>query len=156
MMTAIADPKAPRTRQSGPGRRVTRTNAEAAGWVFMRVSGVVLVALVMGHLVANLITPENGVRSIDFGFVAGKWANLGWQLWDLLLLWLAMIHGTNGVRTIINDYAKKNTTRLWLKILVGVAFTAVVVLGTLVIFTFDPCPMVDGTLLDSAPSFCTP
>lgn len=155
-MSAIADPKAPRTRQSGPSRRVTRTNFEAVGWVFMRVSGVVLVALVLGHLVSNLIVPEDGVRSINFAFVAGKWSSLGWQLWDLLLLWLAMIHGTNGVRTIINDYATKNATRLWLKILVGVAFTAVVVLGTLVIFTFDPCPMVDGALLDSAPSFCTP
>lgn len=155
-MTAIADPKAPRLRKNGLGRRVTRTNFEAVGWVFMRVSGVVLVALVLGHLIANLIVPEDGVRSVNFAFVAGKWSSLGWQLWDLLLLWLAMIHGTNGVRTIINDYAKKNTTRLWLKILVGVAATAVLVLGTLVIFTFDPCPMVDGALLDGAPSFCTP
>ncbi|MCL2091986.1 MAG: succinate dehydrogenase [Micrococcales bacterium] len=155
-MTAIADPKAPRTRQTGPGRRVTRTNAEAVGWVFMRVSGVVLVALVLGHLVANLVVPADGVRSIDFAFVAGKWSSLGWQLWDLLLLWLAMIHGANGVRTFINDYATKSTTRLWLKVLVGIAFAAVVVLGTLVIFTFDPCPMVDGALLDGAPGFCTP
>ncbi|MDR3068206.1 MAG: succinate dehydrogenase [Cellulomonas sp.] len=155
-MTAIADPKAPRLRDNGRGRRVTRTNFEAVGWVFMRVSGVVLVALVLGHLIANLVVPEDGVRSIDFAFVAGKWSSLGWQLWDLLLLWLAMIHGTNGMRTIINDYAKRNATRLWLKILVGAAATAVVVLGTLVIFTFDPCPMVDGALLDGAPGFCTP
>lgn len=154
-MTTIADPKAPRTRQAGPGRRVTRTNVEAAGWVFMRVSGVVLVVLVLGHLVANLIVPEDGVRSVNFAFVAGKWSSLGWQLWDLLLLWLAMIHGANGLRTIINDYAERNITRLWLKVLVGAAFTAVVVLGTLVIFTFDPCPVVDGVLRDGVPSFCT-
>jgi succinate dehydrogenase / fumarate reductase membrane anchor subunit len=60
------------------------------------------------------------------------------------MLWLAMLHGTNGIRVIINDYADKNSTRMWLK---GVLYTAtlvIVVLGTLVIFTFDPCPVIDG------------
>ena len=47
----------------------------------------------------------------DFGFVAGKWASPFWQIWDLLMLWLAMLHGTNGLRTIIMDYAEKPRTR---------------------------------------------
>ena len=154
-MTVIADPKAPRATKPGPGRRVTRGSFEAAGWVFMRVSGVVLVILVLGHLYANLIYPPNGVKSITFAFVAGKWSSLGWQLWDLLLLWLAMIHGTNGMRTIINDYAERNATRLTLKVLVLVAFVVVVVLGTLVTFTFDPCPAAHGVLKSgSATAFC--
>ena len=56
------------------------------------------------------------------------------------MLWLAMIHGTNGVRTIINDYAERDGVRLALKASLYLAFVVVVVLGTLVIFTFDPCP----------------
>jgi succinate dehydrogenase / fumarate reductase membrane anchor subunit len=152
-MTVIADPKAPRAPKAGPGRRVTRTNLEAVGWVFMRVSGVVLIVLVGGHLIANLLA-NGGVREIDFAFVAGKWASPLWQVWDLLLLWLAMIHGANGLRTIINDYAERTATRLWLKVLVAAAFVVVVVLGSLVIFTFNPCPTVDGALLNGAPSFC--
>ncbi len=40
-----------------------------------------------------------------------------WQVWDLLMLWLAMLHGTNGMRTVINDYAERDTTRFWLKVL---------------------------------------
>ena len=152
----IADPKAPRSRPTPLGRRTTRTNAEAAGWAFMRLSGVVMVVLVLVHLVNNLVVPENGVRSIDFAFVAGRWASPFWQLWDLLLLWVAMMHGANGLRLIINDYGTKHSTRMWLKLLVGVAFLVMVGLGTMVIFTFDPCPIVDGALLDGAPSFCTP
>ena len=31
-----------------------------------------------------------------------------WQIWDLLLLWLAMLHGTNGIRVVIDDYAEKD------------------------------------------------
>lgn len=151
-MTTIADPKAPRTPRPGPGRRTTRGNTEMYGWLFMRASGVVLVVLIFGHLFVNLMQGD-GVKSIDFGFVAGKWASPLWQVWDLLMLWLAMIHGTNGVRTVINDYAEKDRTRLVLKSLLYLAFVVVVVLGTLVIFTFDPCP--PNSPADLLPSFCT-
>ncbi|NKY38635.1 succinate dehydrogenase, hydrophobic membrane anchor protein [Cellulomonas septica] len=151
-MSLVADPKAPRPPKAGPGRRTTRGNTELYGWVFMRASGVLLVVLIFGHLFVNLVAGE-GVTAIDFGFVAGKWASPFWQVWDLLMLWLAMIHGTNGMRTIINDYAEKDTTRLVLKGLLYFAFVLVVVLGTLVIFTFDPCPT--GSPADLLPSFCT-
>ncbi|MDH4017596.1 MAG: succinate dehydrogenase, partial [Actinomycetota bacterium] len=58
--------------------------------------------------------------------------------WDLLQLWLAMLHGGNGMRTVINDYAEKPRTRFWLKTLLVIAVVFTLVLGTLVIFTFDP------------------
>ena len=147
-MSAIADPKAPFVRRN---RRTTRGNAELWGWIFMRASGVVLLVLIFGHLFVNLWAGQ-GVKAIDFGFVAGKWASPFWQVWDLLMLWLAMIHGTNGVRTVINDYAERDGTRLVLKSLLGLAFLVVVVLGTLVIFTFNPCP--PGAPVNLLPSFC--
>ncbi|WP_125774204.1 succinate dehydrogenase hydrophobic membrane anchor subunit [Antribacter gilvus] len=136
--SAVAKVDAPRSPYVR--RRTTRGNYELYSWVFMRASGVVLIVLIFGHLFVNLMVGE-GVHAIDFGFVAGKWANPLWQVWDLLMLWLAMIHGTNGVRTIINDYAQKDLTRGVLKSLLYLAFVIVVVLGTLVIFTFDPCPV---------------
>ena len=151
-MTTIADPKAPRPPRPRPARLTTRGNTELYGWVFMRASGVILVVLIFGHLFVNLVAGE-GVSAIDFGFVAGKWASPFWQVWDLLMLWLAMIHGTNGVRTIINDYAERDGVRLALKAALYLAFVIVVVLGTLVIFTFDPCP--SGAPADLLPSFCT-
>jgi succinate dehydrogenase / fumarate reductase, membrane anchor subunit len=49
-----------------------------------------------------------------------------------------MLHGTNGLRTIINDYTRRDGTRLALKGLLYTATTITVALGTLVIFTFDP------------------
>ena len=118
-------------------------------WLFMRLSGVVLVVLIFGHLTVNLLVGE-GIHAIDFGFVAGKWADPFWQVWDLAMLWLAMLHGTNGVRTIINDYAEKDANRLWLKIVLYAATTVIIILGTLVIFTFDPCPVANGVQLPGA------
>jgi succinate dehydrogenase / fumarate reductase membrane anchor subunit len=147
--TSIPAPRAPRVRTS---RRTTRGNWELYGWIFMRASGVVLIVLIFGHLFTNLVQGQ-GIKAIDFGFVAGKWASPLWQVWDLLMLWLAMIHGANGVRTIINDYAERDHTRLVLKLLLVVASVVVVVLGTLVIFTFNPCPT--GAPADLLPSFCT-
>jgi len=144
---ALDAPRSPYRR--GPS---SHNNTELHSWVFMRVSGVLLVVLVLGHLFVNLVTGE-GVNAIDFAFVAGKWASPFWQVWDLAMLWLAMIHGTNGVRTIINDYSDTPGVRMALKGLLYAAFALVVVLGTLVIFTFDPCPAgADAALL---PSFCS-
>jgi succinate dehydrogenase / fumarate reductase membrane anchor subunit len=118
-------------------RRKSRTNIELYAWVFMRVSGLLLVVLVLGHLfIMNIL--DGGVQRINFAFVAGRWSSPFWQVWDLLMLWLAMIHGCNGLRTIVNDYTRRDATRFWLKAVLYTATTIVVALGTLVIFTFDP------------------
>ena len=128
-----------------PRSRASKSNFELYSWLFMRVSGVLLVFLVIGHLFVNLMLGD-GIHAVDFAFVAGKWANPFWQVWDLLMLWLAQLHGTNGLRVIINDYAERDGTRFWLKTLLYTASTVVILLGTLVIFTFDPCIDPGSTL----------
>jgi succinate dehydrogenase / fumarate reductase membrane anchor subunit len=123
--------------------------------MYMRASGVVLVILIFGHLFVNMVAGE-GVRGIDFAFVAGKWASPFWQVWDLLMLWLALIHGANGMRTIINDYSSSVTLGKVLRGAVFLSAAALIILGTLVIFTFDPCPSVSPEQLGLLPSFCPP
>lgn len=126
----------PRSPQGGR-RNSQRSNFELYSWLFMRISGIVLVFLVLGHLfIMNIL--DGGVHRINFAFVAGRWASPFWQVWDLSMLWLAMLHGTNGMRTIINDYAERDQTRFWLKMVLYVASAFIIILGTLVIFTFDP------------------
>jgi succinate dehydrogenase / fumarate reductase membrane anchor subunit len=139
---------APKYTRHGSG---AKGGFEMGAWLFMRLSGIVLVVLIFGHLFVNLMV-GNGVHAIDFGFVAGKWASPFWQWWDLAMLWLAMLHGTNGVRTIVNDYADRDTVRFWLLVVLYAAATAIVILGTLVIFTFDPCPVING--VPTGADFC--
>jgi succinate dehydrogenase / fumarate reductase, membrane anchor subunit len=127
----------PLERPRAPLRTRSRSNFELYSWVFMRLSGLLLVILVLGHLlIMNIL--DGGVQRINFGFVAGRWSSPFWQTWDLLQLWLAELHGTNGLRTIINDYATKDSTRFWLKVVLYSSALLVMTLGTLVIFTFDP------------------
>jgi succinate dehydrogenase / fumarate reductase membrane anchor subunit len=130
----VIEPPRTRTKRTP---RASRTNFEMYGWLFMRLSGVVLVVLVLGHLLIQLVL-DGGVSKVGFAFVAGRWASPFWQGWDLTMLWLAMLHGGNGLRTVINDYAERPNTRFWLKTLLFTATAFTIILGTLVIFTFDP------------------
>lgn len=145
---ATTTPASPTTPLPAPRSRSVRLrggNTEMYGWIFMRMSGVLLVFLVLGHLFVNLMVGE-GIKAIDFGFVASKWASPFWQVYDLLMLWLAMIHGANGLRTIINDYAERDGTRFWLKVALVTTTVIIIVVGTTTIFTFDPCIDPESTL----------
>ncbi|MEV4667940.1 succinate dehydrogenase hydrophobic membrane anchor subunit [Microbacterium sp. LWO12-1.2] len=123
---------------AAPIRRQRGFNLEKWGWIFMRASGVVLVVLIFGHLFINLMVGE-GIHALDFAFIAGKFATPFWQWWDVLMLWLALIHGANGMRTIVNDYVTNEKARKALVWALGLAAGLLILLGTLVVFTFDPC-----------------
>ena len=127
---SLDNPRAPRRPNAMP-------NFEKYAWMFMRFSGVVLVFLVLGHLFIGLMW-ENGVYRIDFNYVAQRWASPVWQIWDLVMLWLAQLHGGNGMRTIINDYARKDSTRFWLNTLLAVSMLIVLIVGTYTLITFNP------------------
>ena len=129
--------ESPRTRRKRPTQGRRGTNFEMYAWIFMRMSGILLVFLVLGHLAIMLLL-DGGITRINFAFVAGRWASPFWQTWDLLQLCLTMLHGTNGLRVIINDYAERDQMRFWLKMLLYTSSFLILVLGTLVIFTFDP------------------
>jgi succinate dehydrogenase / fumarate reductase membrane anchor subunit len=134
---APRSPKEPHKLRSRRTSRAGRTNFELYSWLFMRFSGLLLTFLVLGHLFIMLVL-DGGVEKINFAFVAGRWASPFWQIWDLLTLWLATLHGTNGMRTVINDYAERDATRFTLKTLLYAASIVMVFLGSLVIFTFTP------------------
>lgn len=119
-----------------PHRRTGMPNFEKHTFLFMRASGVLLVFLALGHLFIMLMW-QNGVYRIDFNYVAQRWASPFWQVWDLMLLWLAQLHGANGMRTIIADYARKDSTRFWLNTVLMVSVIFILLLGSYVLLTFD-------------------
>ena len=143
MSVVIEQPRSPRSRKAA--------NWEKYGWMYMRISGAILLVLIFGHLIINLVAGE-GIRAIDFAFVAGKWASPFWKVWDGAMLWLALIHGTNGMRTIVNDYAERAMTRKVLTVTLWAICAALIILGTLVITTFDPC--IDPNVNDYLPGVC--
>ena len=108
---------------------------ELYAWLFMRISGVVLLLLALGHLF--IMHVFNSVHNIDYDFVAARYLGLFWRGYDLMMLRLAMIHGMNGLRTLVDDYLRPPWRGLTVKGLyaVGALF---LILGTWVIIAFKP------------------
>jgi len=139
-MTTIA--RRPRTIYTNPSR-AARPRPEASGrerfwWYFMRLSGLALVILALGHMFIMHVLVEITGGEIDFAFVQSRWGTPFWRIYDLLLLLLAFIHGVNGARIVIGDYVTNRTGR---SLVIGVflVISAIwLVLGMAVIALFDP------------------
>lgn len=117
----------------------TASNFELWAWLFMRISGILLVVLTLGHLAIMHVIYT--VDVIDYEFVVGRWTgswSAVWRTYDALLLVLALIHGLNGVRIVVDDYVSSRAWRVFWMSLLYVGGFFFIVLGTLVIFTFTP------------------
>jgi succinate dehydrogenase / fumarate reductase, membrane anchor subunit len=112
------------------------SGVELYAWLFMRISGVALLFLALGHLlIMHLI---NSVDVIDYRFVAARYATPFWRTYDVVMLWLALVHGLNGARTVVSDYVLSRGLRLAALSLLWLSGFVFLTLGTLVILTFHP------------------
>jgi succinate dehydrogenase / fumarate reductase, membrane anchor subunit len=133
--TSPAEPR--RRPETAMGRERPLGGFELWTWLFMRISGLLLLVLAVGHtLIMHL--PAGGVSRIDFGFVAVRWQSPFWRTWDWMLLMLALVHGIIGLRNITLDYVRKPGIRFALTISYYVIGFTLLVLGTVIVVTFDP------------------
>ncbi|MGH2809996.1 MAG: succinate dehydrogenase [Actinomycetota bacterium] len=122
---------------------VTSTNNRGHGgfevrsWLFVRISGLALVFLALGHMaIMHLI--GGGVDRIDFDFVARRWEGALWRSYDWLLLATALLHGAAGARLTILDHIRHAGLRRGLLGLLAAATAVLLALGTFVIVKFQP------------------
>lgn len=141
------------SRMSGPAHA---SGFELASWYFFRLSGAMLLVLALGHI---FITHYLNVPSLtNFSFVAQRYSGPLWRTFDWLLLVLALLHGLNGLRVVINDYIHPAGWRLFAQSVNFTLATIFIGLGSVTIFTFDPrhtanvrdltfCHVIDGFLV---------
>lgn len=104
-------------------------------WFFMRISGLALLFLALGHLtVMHLV---NSIDTVDYAFVAARYATPFWRTYDGLLLVLALLHGFNGLRVIAQDYLSGGK-RLAVQWVAGFLCLALMMAGLYIVFTFQP------------------
>ncbi len=129
---------------SGFGARPASGGFETFSWYFFRVSGVALLFLVIIHLI--IMHGTNDVSCTTYAFVAARYANPLWRLYDWLLLTLSLTHGMNGLRVVIDDYVHARGPRLTLLSIVGTLLMVFFMLGTITLITFPVAPSNVGTL----------
>lgn len=119
------------------------TNWEVWSWFFMRISGLMLVFLVLGHM-AIMHVFGGGVERVNFEFVAARWKGMFWRTYDWTLLALALLHGANGARVVLEDFIRKPGLRVFMKASLYTLTFLFFVIGTFVIVTFDASQMPGG------------
>jgi succinate dehydrogenase / fumarate reductase membrane anchor subunit len=128
----------PRDRSRGArGRERPGGGFELWSWLYMRISGLVLLVLAVGHVLIMHVL-DDGVERVNFGFVAARWQSPFWRTWDWMLLMLALLHGINGLRNITLDYVRPPGWRFALTMAYYVIGFTLMVLGTVIVVTFDP------------------
>lgn len=118
------------------GRPVPSGSFELFAWFFMRVSGVMLLFLALGHLVIMHVI--NSIHVIDYQFVVRRWSLPFWRLYDWLMLFLALLHGGNGLRTILDDFLRPGHWRAFWMTLLYVTCFVFLAMGSVILFTFQP------------------
>jgi len=121
---------------TGYGNRPTSGGFETFSWYFFRVSGVALIFLAIIHLLLMHVTTD--VACTTYQFVAIRYANPFWRLYDWLLLTLALLHGMNGLRIVVDDYVSRRGWRLFIQSTLATVTVTFFMLGTITLITFQP------------------
>lgn len=124
MITNSSSATQPKYPQSSP--------IERFWWSFMRLSGILILPLVFGHLammhviqgVFDLTAAEQVIGTLETNgsiggipsaveFVYHRWSYAAgglfiWRVYDLFLLVLVTLHGFNGLRYVLTDYTSNN------------------------------------------------
>ncbi len=151
-----------------PGANASKTTMKRSRfdqfmWAYMRISGVIILPLVFGHLgmmhviqgVFN-ITVHNyvpvGTTAINQSgsaveFVALRWNTmfagvLIWRVYDILLLVLVVIHGFYGLHYVMNDYVHNKLVNRGTQIAIFSTAIGLLVVGGLAIINGVPAETV--------------
>ena len=108
---------------------------ELRAWVFMRVSGVLLLFMALYHLIWwNLYV---GVEHLSAELVLERWNNPLWRLFNVGLASFALLHGLNGLRYSIEDYVRSPRAQRTAKTIAYVVVLGTLAWGVFALLTFD-------------------
>ena len=108
----------------------------AFAWYYLRLTGVLMVALVVIHLfIMHYASAPSATTS---AFVASRWAPAGgggaaaagWRVFDWVLLLLALTHGVVGVHGMLREVVRRPAAAAVLDAAAGATAIAFLALGT--------------------------
>ena len=102
-------------------------NLESISWKWMRISALLLIPLVWGHVLLQDVIV--GVHRMNLDYVAMRWASLFWRIYDVLLLAFAFAHGVNGLRQVLFDFVYNPKSRRTLVMLLVIFWIVITLIG---------------------------
>lgn len=116
--------------------RPQRSDFERRAYTFMRVSGVFLLFLAVGHMFLQHIIRD--VHDLNLQVVIDAWRSWGWRAYDLLLLIFAVAHGFNGLRNVLTDYIHSTKTLNIINRALAIFVVLTILWSAIAIFSFNP------------------
>ena len=103
------------------------------GWLFQRISGVVLIILLCAHFIIMHYFADG---EVSYDIVKERLANPFWKTFDMTFLSLALYHGLNGAWSVVQDYFPKPVVRIIVFSFLCCLGLILLVLGTITIVPF--------------------
>lgn len=103
-----------------------RRLSERSRYLTIRVTGVMLAVLALGHY--GLTHIVNDVAATDSSFIARRWSSVLWVTWDGLLLGTTLLHAAAGLMAVVRDYRTgRASRRTWIIGLLGLVFVLLII-----------------------------
>src|SRR5690348_16511410 len=109
---------------------------QAFAWYYLRVTGLLMVALVLIHLLVMHYTSVPSATTTTF--VDGRWSGAGWRAFDWTLLLLALTHGAVGVQGMLREVVRRPAIRAALDVAAAAVTVAALALGTATVIAASP------------------
>ncbi len=111
---------------------------EMAVWYLMRLSGLALFVLALGHFSIMHFIFDPASQSSQW-IIDDRWGSVLWRTVDWMLLTMVVLHAFLGVRTVLQDYIHGGA-RTALTLLLYLAGVSLALLGTIAVMTL-PFPV---------------
>ncbi len=111
-------------------------NFERYAYLFMHMSGLILLILAVGHMIIQHVLNSSG--NLTLIFVAEQWNSWGWKAYDIFLLLFAIPHGVNGLRNVLEDYIHNPGVMKTINIILAIFVVATLIWAAIGISTFNP------------------
>jgi succinate dehydrogenase / fumarate reductase membrane anchor subunit len=118
--------------------RPQRSGFELGVWYLMRLSGLALFVLALGHFSITHFIFDPATQTAQW-IIDDRWGSLLWRTVDWLLLTMTVLHSFLGVRTVVQDYVSGGA-RTALTMLLYVTGIALFLMGTMAVMTL-PFPV---------------
>ena len=120
-----------------PPRRTPRLHRRA-GYLTIRVTGVLLAVLALGHFALTHLVHD--VAETGSAFLAERWATALWVAWDAVMLAAALLHAAAGMAVLVRDYRTEPRSRArWVAGIAGLCVVLFIIgAATLTYSALDP------------------